>query len=310
MTSNHRECAVQLQSDSKYICILPDSKAIRCFKKKHLLHAMFLTMNFPALNEKFFYYSDINYTNIFLTTPYNHLYEVSPYYSTISTQHSFCHFLLDKPEGLAWLAWGTARWEDMVTHWRGLLSVILPDEKITHFRHYSSTVMADFLPACTTQELLDLLGPITGMAVPLPDGTWLFAERPAPEPVSGMHAQSWHPRQSPWWLVSDKQLAALSHRLRATLVYNIRWDVWQNEPSLIEPFESFEALDHFIQASIEQAERWGFTLPKQQEAFARLCLAAGTENMESKPACAAILYNPQLSPNEKIAELTLLSGEA
>lgn len=301
---------MQREADYQNIRILPDSQVPGYLKKHPSLHAMFVTMNAPDMSEHFFHDSSMSYTNIFLTTPYNHLAEVSPYYNTVSLRHSFGRFLLEKPAGLAWLAWGAAPWEHAVTHWRSLLSVILPDERITHFRYYSPAVMADFLPSCTAQEIAALLGPLSGMAVPLTDGTWLFAEHPAQAPAApDAQAQFWRPRQAPWWMITDRQLAALSQRLRATLIHNIRWDVWQNEPCLIEPFETFEALDQFIETGIEQAERWGFILPRQQEAFARLCLAVGIPNLESKPAYAAVLQSPHLSSDEKLAKLTLLSGE-
>lgn len=52
-------------------------------------------------------------------------------------------------------------------HWRSLLTVVLPEQDLTHFRFYSPTVLRTIAESCTPQELAWLLGPFAHIFIPL-----------------------------------------------------------------------------------------------------------------------------------------------
>jgi hypothetical protein len=171
--------------------------------------------------------------------------------------------------------------------------------------------MANFIQGCSAEEIALLLGPMTGIAVPLPDDAWLCVEHPELARLSAKDIARRHVyRDAPWWRINDAQLQALEGCMHTTLVHNIRLDAWQNHPQWVEPFESFRDLDSFIASALKGAKSWGFSGPERQTAFARFCLARNSLSLESIPECGTVLHAAHLSDINKLALLAQILGVA
>lgn len=275
-----------------------------------IVYAMCLLSGSPALTTEFFIEGGSMYEVLFANTPYAHALQASPYYRLTEPGTPFTQYLCEEhPVGFGWFTWGAGSLEASATHWRSLLTVQMPDGVITHFRHYSASVMADCIQGCSAKEITLLLGPLAGIAVPLPDGTWLCVEHPALADHSAQDIARQHVcRDAPWWKVNDAQLQALESNVNTTLVHNIRLDAWQNHPQWVEPFDSFNDLDSFITSGLKGAKDWGFSGAEQQTAFARLCLASNTISLESIPECGRVLHSAQLSNTSKLDNLSQILG--
>lgn len=278
--------------------------------RQGLLCSMCLTLNNKDLTEHFFAETSGTYSALFGRTPYEDAMQASPYIRQEAHISSFTRYLYERrPTGFGWFSWGAASWEDMLAHWRSLLTIILPEGEQAHMRFYSPGVMANFLCGCTEHEIGLLLGPMSGMAVPLLDGNWLYAVHPAF--IHGSEKDvvaQYEYRAAPWWKITQEQYRALDKNLRRVLAFIIRNDVWENHPEWMESFDSFPQLDLFISRRLREAKEWEFVTDEERTRFVKLCLAASITTMRGNPACESILLSTTTSNEQKLDKLAKVLG--
>jgi hypothetical protein len=68
-------------------------------------------------------------------------------------------------------------------HFRTLMRVKTEDGRILVFRFYDPRVLRTYLPTCTTDETIQVFGPIPRLVSESPDGQQLLAYTPGPEGV-------------------------------------------------------------------------------------------------------------------------------
>ncbi|MDR2744090.1 MAG: DUF4123 domain-containing protein [Desulfovibrio sp.] len=278
--------------------------------RQEILCSMCLLMNNPELTSAFFEQSPM-YDALFAGTPYVQAMQASPYCRREAVESSFTSYLCrQRPVGFGWFAWGATTWTGNIAHWRSLLTVKMPNGTTTHLRLYSSGIMLDLLRGCSRPEIAALLGPMSGMAIPLSDSKWMCVEHPAlkNDVAEETISNAYQYRPPPWWEVSGAQCEALNTRLEGVLVHNIRLDVWMNHPDWAEPFNSFAELDGFIAKSLKVAREWGFIDTEEQTQFVKLFLAGKTESVKSIPTGETMLCSKEISNAHKLGRLADLLG--
>lgn len=274
------------------------------------VYAMCLLLGSQTFTEEFFIDGGSVYEALFANTLYAHALSTSPYYRLVLHHDSFTKYILsERPDGFGWFSWGGGDIKLSTVHWRSLLTVIMPSGMLTHFRYYSASVMSSLIKGCTIEEIILLLGPMAGLAIPLSDGSWLCIKNPMLEQYSAMEiAARYQYRPAPWWQISITQVEALESCLTTTLVHNIRFDIWQNQPHWLEPFDNFKELDEFIVAGLKQSKIWGFTGENEQTIFVQLCLSRNTYFIENIDCCGSILNANTLDNMSKLTKLASILG--
>ncbi len=224
------------------------------------------------------------YTLLFAGTGYEHLLPQSPYFFPITRQRAFWSRLLSSAEAWGFLGFTCGERNICETHWKSLLNVVLPDESLTHFRFYSSTVLLKMARACTAGELSWLLGPYAYILVPQcsPEGWrtgWAVISHPSlaafsPQAVADRYVV----REGVWWQVREEHLAPFKATLAKVFLHNLIEWLWAHEAVyLLAAQKRHGPLEPFLTAVLDEGRNWGLVAETHLSRYARLYIRHETQ---------------------------------
>ncbi len=254
-----------------------------------------------ALIESFFHVPR-EYGVLFANDRYESLMSLTPYLWQADLHDELFARLMRTPPGWGWIATGSAPPPVCMEHWRSLLEVHSPKEKRVFFRYCDGTVMGRFLPACARQEQGELLGPYAELyvAVPAREPAFLRVTHPALEQGRyGEHAETFAPRKSPWWRMTEAHLAPFADTMAPIFRKNIvLWLAEKHPDAAGAMHEKSGGLETFVEERLRQAEEWGFTVPDHQSRYVAAILYL--ELAKEPPDLRLMLANARKDPEHAL----------
>ncbi len=100
------------------------------------------------------------------------LADAAPYLVELDPRARFTSWLLAKAWGRSWGVFvrSPADLAALRNHFRRLLMVRLPDDKVVYFRFYDPRVLRVYLPTCTPDELSFVFGPVESFELEAEEG--------------------------------------------------------------------------------------------------------------------------------------------
>lgn len=251
---------------------------------------------------------------LFHDTSYSHLAEESPLLVSLPAgggRLRGCWTETPSPWGFLWA--GEAAFTLAQNHWRSLLTVVLPEQKLTHFRFYSPYVLRTLAASCTPRELAWLLGPLAYVFIPpagpdaaAPERTtdWLRLTNPRLRAESPREiAETYRLIDKPWWHVTEAHVQAFSPTLEKVYRANLTQRLWERHAAQsLRVRRRYGSVEDFVEASLRDARAWGFRTREQEYRFLLLNLRHDLSD-DPRPHVRYILEQAPYDPETALARL-------
>lgn len=179
--------------------------------------------------------------------------------------------------------------EQAVEHWRSLLTVTTDDTSAQLMRFFDPRWLEPLLNSLDETELLQFMGPLTGIAWRNELG-WRHLAHPRPEPAPELHDPGWlhlgHERQA---LMDGYRLKVLAGRFALD---------YQPVLSMPEPVE-------YVYRQLLRAREVGYLQLPEQERWLRISLSKGDDFWNLSPT-TELLTRDDLGLGDKLIKLERL----
>lgn len=255
--------------------------------------------------------AELSCQQLFYGTAYSHLAEESPFlFAVPAGERRLWEYWAAEPSSWGFLWAGEAPLPLAFKHWRSLLTVVLPEQDLTHFRFYSPTVLRTIAESCTPQELAWLLGPFAHIFIPPGDAHTAAPQGPGWMRMTNPRLGAESPREiaetcrvidKPWWHVTEAHLQAFSHTLDRVYRDNLTQRLWELHPaqSLLVR-RRYGSVEHFVAVSLRDAHAWGFRTRTQEYRFLLLNMR---HNLSAAPRPHPLLEQASHDPETALARL-------
>ncbi len=233
------------------------------------------------------------YVPLFDETPYAGLQVAGPFALLCAAPDAFMEHasrLLERADAgcVAYLE-DEQSFERAVEHWRSLLTISTDDTPAQMMRFFDPRWLEPLLNSLDETELLQFMGPLTGLAWRNELG-WRYLANPQPDP----HAEI----QQPGWLHLGVDRQALMDQYRLKVLAGRFALDYQAVLAMPEPVE-------FVYRQLLGAQATGYLQLAEQERWLRLALRQGDGFWRRTPN-SELLARDDLGLGDKLIELELL----